>query len=343
MKSNKVFLIAAIAGLFVTPCLAGNGSGGGGYASTCRNPQGKIERAELLDLYEARTVYHRTLLTSSGDSLEDYKAALKNMYTLQGYPEAYEVEIAEKSFRNFFDITEFTKPGEKVPEIKDLGEIPPPAGCQYEQVAAFGGKEKFLTLKWGKIDSEIWNALDSQNQAALIVHESHYSGYRYLEEKTSQNARIAVGIIFSEGIVPVKANLPLERQSCEAKDGEIEVANRRLTSAFYAFPFQNSDGTQGLQIQFTHLMGRPIFSKTTAFFSGLKMLKLEEGPARPPFVSDPKANSVRIASVFGEQTAGWQVELTYIYQKPAFLTAIVNGQRQAPVPIWRCFHEGVIR
>ena len=109
--------------------MAGNGSGGGGFAITCRSAQGKIERAELLDLYEARTIFNRTLIASNGNTKDDYLAAVKNMKTLRS--DAPSVESASITFDGYYKAFEFVKAG-KVPKMNDMGEVPPaPTGCRY--------------------------------------------------------------------------------------------------------------------------------------------------------------------------------------------------------------------
>jgi hypothetical protein len=332
MKVRNLSFVMTIMVLFIRPCVAGNGSGGGGFTITCRNTRGQIETTELLDLYEARTVYHHALIASSGEREQDYLAALKNTFTLQGFPNAYIEGIAKEMFRSFFDIVRFTNPGEKLLKMNDLGETPPlPNGCRYEQVAAFGGGEtpSWPNLKWGIIDSEIWNALGSQSQAALVFHELDSAGFRFLAEKTSQNARIEVGLSFSKGILPVGADLPLENQYCETLDSDTNTFEPDSVSTFYAFPSQNLRPARALAFQFSTLMGRPLFTRTTALFPDLPRLILEKSSTGIPMVSDSNANYTRVTNLLGDQTPGWQLELQYVYQKPAQLTLIVKGQHTA--------------
>jgi hypothetical protein len=66
--------------------------------------------------------------------------------------------------RRFFDITQMTAPGVKLPKSNDIGAAPRiPEGCALEQLAIFHDE----TPNRVEIDSEIWKALDSVNRACL--------------------------------------------------------------------------------------------------------------------------------------------------------------------------------
>jgi hypothetical protein len=146
-------------------------SGGNGYAVICRSTSGGILSAELLDLYEATYRYHLNLLPSFGNLADDYARS-----TPGPNPRA--------ELRRFLQILHFARPGQSVPALNDIGDtIAIPAGCGLEPAAFFSDSADRVL-----VDPQIWEALNSLNQAALVSHELLYHEERECISAHIENA-----------------------------------------------------------------------------------------------------------------------------------------------------------
>jgi hypothetical protein len=168
---------ATIAAILPLTALAGPSTSGGGFAVVCRNSTGVIESAEILDLFEARTVHKFELMKSSGDELRDYVRAVSNGYRLQGYnPPISDQEMID-NVEKFRKIMTWLPEDEKLPNLDDLGlSISVPVGCKIEPLAIFYDNQNIVV-----IDKAIWTAMDSLSQSALVLHEIYYHAFRQLE------------------------------------------------------------------------------------------------------------------------------------------------------------------
>ncbi len=246
---------------------SGPSTSGGGFAFVCRNGTDQIVSSELLDLYEARTVYGFELMKSSGNVMRDYVRAVKNGYRLQGsHPHITEQEMIE-NVEKFQKITIWLSEDEKLPNLDDLGlKISVPLGCKIEPLAIFYDLENIVV-----IDREIWNVMDSLSKSALVIHEIYYRYYRHLTidpDTNSLEARLITASDFSTNLVPVRSGIPLKSSygelldACHFNQG-YETSCSELTT-YHIFSTDNdSDERQNLRIQFTSLAGRPLISQTT--------------------------------------------------------------------------------
>lgn len=270
VKVSVVMFLMALVQSAHGAILDGPSSSGGGAALVCRTSAGQIGYSQVLDLYEAQTVFGLQLIRASGSVAADYLWAAANTYRLQGHPELAESEqdsIAE-GLQRFFSIVHLTDPGTKLTPLNDLGETPPlPAGCAIEQLAIFHDEAP----QYVEIDSEIWNSLDSVNRAALASHEAYYAWERTLRERTSKSTRSFVGHIYAaNGVVPVLAGVPAQSRACLSEDprfneitstgsDSISYANSHI-STFRTFPMMTSQG-MGTRLQFESLAGWPEVTK----------------------------------------------------------------------------------
>ena len=72
-------LIFIFTGLMVSlQVFAGANGSGGGMGVVCKNTDGSVKSVELLDLWEARVIYSRTLEISSASVADQVEQNLKN-------------------------------------------------------------------------------------------------------------------------------------------------------------------------------------------------------------------------------------------------------------------------
>lgn len=195
----KLFLIFMMT-FFSALVLAGPrvGNGGGGWA--CYQDH-SLQWIKLVDLYEAKNEYGLNLLNFEGASFESiYKKIYdrlnqaKHLYPHNLYLHLSNVKkqmrlvasaeltlIEDAHFRIFPGVSDC--PGGKV---------------TYLQLANFTFDGRLL------IREDIWSALSPTDQVALVFHEAFYSLFRELySDETSDRARRAVGLLFSDISAPV--------------------------------------------------------------------------------------------------------------------------------------------
>jgi hypothetical protein len=260
-------LLVAVSAAMSLTAWAGPSTSGGGFAVVCRNSVDKIESAELLDLYEARTVYNFELMKSSGDEQRDYVRAVSNGYRLRGSnPPVTEHEILEH-LQRFRKLIAWLPEDEKLPNLHDLGStINIPSGCKIEPLAVFYDSQDVVL-----IDKEIWTALDSLSRSALVLHEVNYHYFRHLEinpDVDSLDARVFSASNFSTNLVPVQSGIPANSQirqiwgDCHTFDEGSTTCTESTTYHIFSNG-QDSPDKRNLRVQFTFLAGRPLLSQTT--------------------------------------------------------------------------------
>ena len=318
----------------------GVGSTGGGASVVCRDSQNKIISAELLDLYEARVRDSRDLLATTYSIEGDYLLATQNTFRLQGSLLALEANQVSATLQRFFVSTEFTLPGVRLRWLGDLGPTVPALnqqGCALEQLAIFDDTTQKIS-----IDSEIWTALNTLNQAALVTHELEYAYERKLEERTSETTRAIVGLIYSaHGVVPVLEGLPAARIHCittlenrgenQGEDRGEGQSTQKGVSGFYVYPSLAENGhPSGLTLQFTQLMGRPLLTRTT-----LHLENLSHWDTHP----EKGADLTIKAPLDGMQSKGWELEVRYRYDSPVRLTLFQRGKQVQEAVVQSCSPE----
>lgn len=328
MKTLKTIVLLSIVGLSVSAqgrqVRRGGESSGGGLALVCRD-QGKIRHAELLDLFEARTKFGFQLMRASGSVERDYFLSVDNTYRLQGNPmlARQRQKAIEENLRRFFDLVRLTAPGEKLPPTNDVGEIPAlPQGCGLEQLAVFQDRPEALHL-----DREIWSALDSLSQAALVSHELAYREERQTHlEMTSESARSFVAVIYAvTGPVPVHQGLSRGARACSTSDlnpaawivtsrsGSITSSMSKVGTSFYVEPAMTPQGP-GVRLQFTQLAGRPIVTKGTIEIPRIGFnvkAAFDRSTNKILMLADEAASFQGEIAVRGTQYAGLSVIVSY--------------------------------
>jgi hypothetical protein len=229
--------------------LAGVMNGGGGRGVVCRDSRGEIKSAELLDLWEARTLFGRTVLNISTpvwDQVESAFQILKdapyipyfNPRPTEPRPPANDIQLDILRYRS-----SKLKPGApslvilrgvNLSDTPDSYEAAVPVGCKVEQIVNFmdaPDEPKIL------LNQDIVDKLSLTSQAALIVHEALYSELRDSGEKTSIRVRRAVGFAFSGG------SFPSMEQSIRGKQYALCMNPKTDDSRSTVYVYKQVDGT----------------------------------------------------------------------------------------------------
>ncbi len=185
--------------------------GNGGGAWVCRELDGSIRWAQLVDFFEAENEFNLNLAEYSGEVRDVvdflhariYKSSFKLFYVLEpflkniSYLEGSEgrVHYTEDTLENIDDAQYSLLPnvnrcsgGKLVKNPKNGQDMVP-----YEQVVNFKSDGKIL------VQGELFFALPKLERAALVFHEAIYSWRRSIKESDtdSRKSRRIVGLIFS--------------------------------------------------------------------------------------------------------------------------------------------------
>lgn len=208
-------------------------SGGGGKGIVCRDGAGGVKSVELLDLWEAKTLYQEPQVPLSGKLDQDVDAllvALKDAYPFSGSgtfgdspnmfkDQDYVLAALRESAQNFL------KPhaprvhrlrGSRLELTNDSMEIAVPRDCEMGQVVNYQPNGFIF------VDQDLFEKMDERNQAALIIHEAFYDFLRTSAgERNSIRVRRSVGLAMS-GYRFSLGNYftaPENALACRSKDG----------------------------------------------------------------------------------------------------------------------------
>ncbi|MGE3262284.1 MAG: hypothetical protein AB7K68_10940 [Bacteriovoracia bacterium] len=191
MKATNVTLLALLATTTLAPSLwaaEGGVNGGGGNAVVCRNSQGAIARAELLDLYEGEVRYDYEVARDS-DSVAAMSRALNRS------PDPLTRNLIEQSVAHVLNNYEFLRSGVALNPSADLGKgiaIPVPEGCRLEGVGYYEDDGKL------KVSRSVYQALSPTDRAAFFLHEAAYRLAREMKQQDdSKDSRRYVAAAFS--------------------------------------------------------------------------------------------------------------------------------------------------
>ena len=146
--------------------------GNGGGVIVCPNGSGGFNY-ELLDLYMARTQFHLVadFAGAQGKPYEEIVDAVLSRFAILSPKRAAKYR---DGFNNFLANTEF-KAGVKLVFIPDTGSQDIPSSCELLQVAVqknindiLPGEKRIVVAK------DIWDQMDEENKAALVLHELIY-------------------------------------------------------------------------------------------------------------------------------------------------------------------------
>lgn len=231
---------------FPLAAVAGPGRSGGGKGVVCRNTDGSIKSVELLDLWEARTIYGRQVVESSDPVIKQIHRALEplahstrlSLDQSTNPPDTYSRSVEEFKYmlrysgRWYLDpkstgVTTRYLSGVHLELTPDSQEVARPnqPGCEIEQIIVYQYTPKFNEVL---INKDIFDRMSPTQQAALLVHEFLYTAlkkYYAKEEANSLRVRRSVGLAFSDGkFVNIQEHKVQKYVVCERKNPRTEYS-----------------------------------------------------------------------------------------------------------------------
>lgn len=289
----------------------GIGSSGGGHAVVCRNGDGSIKSAELLDIYEARRNGIK-LRDAVGDELGEFKIYVE--YLRHAGNDSRPVSADDlleytEDQRKFYNFVDADRP---LPSTGDTGaHHPVPTGCAMEQLAVYHDDVHKID-----VSLEIFTRLDSLNRVALFAHESNYFLYRRSGDVTSTLTRKVIATLFAQ-------DLPQQEEEGVpmgvAKRCFSRSKNDAFQAMFYLYPNTEYDGQTVLQ--FTNLFGRITLSPVRIYLdrmirqSSYKIQFTEEGE-QILRVIDQDANINERFKLNSGIFAGYSIDVVFQYNNP---------------------------
>lgn len=247
MRNLKIAIIAfgIISGSLA---VAGGMEGGGGKSVVCRNQDGSIRSAEILDLYEGRTVYQLNYHEAPDNWQTQAPEFLKN--ALGGLSQSAPRSEIYDWYLNAIEHLTYLPKGTSLKPINDSDEPIVPNGCMAEQTVNYMNDQLIL------VSGEIWDALSETQRAALLIHESTYRYLRQFGETDSRRARHYTVFLLagghSEEIFPGN-NYQLY---CEGDVGG-------KATQFFALKLPpDQSGKSAVRLQFGILGGRHLLSRS---------------------------------------------------------------------------------
>ncbi|MCM2277683.1 MAG: hypothetical protein NDJ89_06365 [Oligoflexia bacterium] len=161
---------------------AGQEIGNGGDAIVCRSSDGAIQRAELVDYYEAKIEREIQVdLGPGGSWQEQFEFVMKRLDRLDP---SRATELRNGAARFLADVRFID--GHDFPDLSDTGGLIVPSGCRIEQVA-IQQKVAFPQDKPYLINRDLWGRFTEQSKAGLVLHELLYR--EALENYLARNSR----------------------------------------------------------------------------------------------------------------------------------------------------------
>ncbi len=278
MSSLITVLCLSTAQLTSRPAFAqvsGASSGGGGKGVVCRNKNGSIKSVELLDLWEAREIFHRKVPASKGpidkrkvDAL--VAAAVENLRNAIPWHGSYDdghggnlfdqdafVQLIKNQVSHFeSDVTHLH--GKRITPTQDSYEDFGPKDCAIEQLVLYKDHGTPSGRDGVFMDDDLVSYMDSTNYAALKVHEALYRYLRGYNEKTSLRVRRAVGYVMGgQTFRPLESDLSDPRIDCVGDFDDSMQSNDGPINDTLVHIVQRPDG---VVIVPETIGGSPIFS-----------------------------------------------------------------------------------
>lgn len=179
-------LLAFVALTRTAPAHAANERGNGGGAVVCRDGSGIINRAELLDYYEARSIRGLTL-DLGGDELsleQKVEHVLRRLERLD--PERAGIYRADAAF--FFANVGHPTDTVLIP-LPDTDGTYFPRGCVYEQLAIHFPSLPHDSTPPYVVNGDLWAHLSDTDRAGLVLHEIIYNEASSLGQENSRATR----------------------------------------------------------------------------------------------------------------------------------------------------------
>lgn len=270
---------------------AGPGVSGGGQGIVCRNDQGSVVSARLLDLVEAEDYFILPIQDQPADRsyldiAREYALKLDTSVpvtfptSLETVTNGSEPPIVTHEINPYIihvdpntylfgqvsriDANKKLIPGEDfvIPPVGDSHPrvLPAAKGCSIEQIAIYTDGDDQVHFVGG-----IWNKLSNVHKAALLVHEALYRSLRDLGDSNSDRARETVAYLFSGMRFDWILNgLPQQYLDCWSDDAETSFQ-------FVVFPDPSSESYTALFLVYDGnvMLTRTETKLSPAFFAPL--------------------------------------------------------------------------
>lgn len=170
----KLRMVVVSLGLSFVGSLAlakgGSEAGNGGSSIVCQDSRGQITSVELLDFYEGRT--QRGIKVDMGPATDSVETKLALVVQRLETLEPVLASTMAEYIQQFPELSHFYS-GVRLVEIPDSQNLFIPVGCQQEQIAIWR-QPSVPEDKLFNINQDLWDRLDNDNKAGLILHEVLY-------------------------------------------------------------------------------------------------------------------------------------------------------------------------
>lgn len=172
MRSLFLYAVICFSSLFPHSLFAGHDRGNGGDGVVCRDEGGNITSVELLDFYEVRNLMGKTI-DLGPTSLSAIEKATLAVTRLPNF-EHKRKDLYLRRIQTFLDPNETSfVPHANLADIPDSLHIIFPRGCAVEQVAIQNTRD-FPEQSYYIVNNDLWEKMDANSQAGLILHEIIY-------------------------------------------------------------------------------------------------------------------------------------------------------------------------
>jgi hypothetical protein len=178
-------MIALLLALAAPAFAGGQEVGNGGDAVVCRDAGGNITSAELLDFYEARVL--RGIDRDLGDPSLSVDAKTGIVVKRLAPLSPVRVDVYTMWLKAFMDNAQFLS-GVQLVEVPDSDHLAFPKDCKVEQLA-IQKEPEFPEDKRYTVNKDIWDRLDNDSRAGLMLHEIIYREAIAAGAKDSVGAR----------------------------------------------------------------------------------------------------------------------------------------------------------
>lgn len=245
-------------------------NGGGGKGVQCTK-DGKTT-VEVLDLYEAKTLYNLTVM-DFGSTEEQAKEKLAqvlarhfwNPYTIE--MDKYTKALKQTYIQEFLNNIRFIDEGKTLRLTNDSFEPTLENGCQPVQVAMYYDESVLL------VDKTLWTKMDWTNKMGLLAHEALYFLARQSGTKNSMSTRKLIGMLFSDkGVKPIADGVPADRKKflyCRLSTAGFSKGH------FFMYRSQLPSGEKGMQTVFFDLGNDGSLFRTSSFIEDLSFAQLQ--------------------------------------------------------------------
>jgi len=200
---SKSFLAALVVLLMCLGCsnpssnapqLDGYEVGNGGVVYVCQSA-GNAPTIELLDFYRAKVKLNQSYVFDFGTNSKTIAEKVSFALTRLRRLDETRVDFYQREASRFFDRAKFVDEA-SLPDTRDYGDLPVRAGCSVQQLViqnqpVVNGEVQFL------INNGLWAKLDTDRQAATILHEIIYEDAIFRGQKNSLNVQLLVALICS--------------------------------------------------------------------------------------------------------------------------------------------------